>query len=252
MKNYTSIAESFQRVYPRMSQYRVLEVGSDRGGGLLGALAPMARELVGINIVGAPRKISDNACFEIGDIRNTRFPDNHFDLVVSYAVFEHVSDFGIALSEIRRILKPGGELYTVFGPIFSCMWGHHLWLKINDLAYTYPNPPFVPPYCHLLMTATDLAAKLSGQVPREAITKITDYVFESSEQNRLHHSDYVRFFEESGLRQLKLNGLRNLKLETAYLNGRPIEPYLAELVDRYGQGDYLTATLVARFQKDDK
>lgn len=37
------------------------------------------------------------------------FPDSHFDVVVSYAVLEHVQDESQALEEIYRVLKPGGD-----------------------------------------------------------------------------------------------------------------------------------------------
>ncbi|MEX2446148.1 MAG: class I SAM-dependent methyltransferase [Dehalococcoidia bacterium] len=42
------------------------------------------------------------------------FPDSHFDLVFSVAVFEHVQDYDSALQEIRRVLKPGGVALHVF------------------------------------------------------------------------------------------------------------------------------------------
>jgi SAM-dependent methyltransferase len=38
------------------------------------------------------------------------FPDAHFDAVVSFEVFEHVFNIDEAMSEIRRVLKPGGQL----------------------------------------------------------------------------------------------------------------------------------------------
>jgi ubiquinone/menaquinone biosynthesis C-methylase UbiE len=37
------------------------------------------------------------------------FVDEHFDAVVSFAVLEHVQDEAKALSEIHRVLKPGGD-----------------------------------------------------------------------------------------------------------------------------------------------
>jgi SAM-dependent methyltransferase len=42
------------------------------------------------------------------------WPDASFDLVVSNQVFEHVQDLDIAMAEIRRVLKPGGKLLTLF------------------------------------------------------------------------------------------------------------------------------------------
>lgn len=37
------------------------------------------------------------------------FPDNHFDKIVSYRVFEHI-DFSKALPELLRVIKEGGEI----------------------------------------------------------------------------------------------------------------------------------------------
>ncbi|WP_136689577.1 class I SAM-dependent methyltransferase [Halorhabdus amylolytica] len=37
------------------------------------------------------------------------FPDDHFDAVVSSMVFCTVDDFAASLSEVRRVLRPGGE-----------------------------------------------------------------------------------------------------------------------------------------------
>lgn len=38
------------------------------------------------------------------------YPENHFDLVMSNEVIEHVQDDKLALAEIIRVLKPGGRL----------------------------------------------------------------------------------------------------------------------------------------------
>lgn len=42
------------------------------------------------------------------DMLNMEFPDHAFDLVIANHVLEHVADNGKALSEIRRVLRPGG------------------------------------------------------------------------------------------------------------------------------------------------
>ena len=48
------------------------------------------------------------------DLRNLSFPNNSFDLVLSAEVFEHIPDPYLALSEVFRVLKPGGAyLWTV-------------------------------------------------------------------------------------------------------------------------------------------
>ncbi|MFX0195933.1 MAG: class I SAM-dependent methyltransferase [Candidatus Hodarchaeota archaeon] len=48
------------------------------------------------------------------DICNTSFPSNHFDFILSSDVLEHVPEPQRALSEIQRVLKPGGKfIFTV-------------------------------------------------------------------------------------------------------------------------------------------
>ena len=48
------------------------------------------------------------------DVSRLTYPDAVFDLLLSSDTLEHVPDFGAALREIRRVLKPGGRhLFTV-------------------------------------------------------------------------------------------------------------------------------------------
>lgn len=48
------------------------------------------------------------------------YPDNHFDLIVSRYVLEHVADADFVASELRRVLKPGGH----FCAITPNRWGY--------------------------------------------------------------------------------------------------------------------------------
>lgn len=41
------------------------------------------------------------------------FPDGHFDVVLSFQVFEHVADIRHYLGEVRRVLRPGGRFILV-------------------------------------------------------------------------------------------------------------------------------------------
>jgi uncharacterized protein YbaR (Trm112 family)/predicted SAM-dependent methyltransferase len=52
----------------------------------------------------------------VGDAHALPFPDNVFDQVFAFNVFEHLRHPALAASEIRRVLKPGGSvaIHTAF------------------------------------------------------------------------------------------------------------------------------------------
>lgn len=52
----------------------------------------------------------DGLNFIPGNILHIGFPDNSFDIVVSFETIEHIKDYRKALSEIRRVLKENGLL----------------------------------------------------------------------------------------------------------------------------------------------
>ena len=54
------------------------------------------------------------------------FADRTFDAVMSMSTFEHIADVPKALSEIHRVLKPGGKVLLSFEPLWTCAYGHHL------------------------------------------------------------------------------------------------------------------------------
>jgi len=74
------------------------------------------------------------------------FEDNTFDVVVSDQVFEHVQDYPAALSEIKRILKPGGmgvhvfpsrykfiepHAYVPLATVFRSYWWLQVWALLG-------------------------------------------------------------------------------------------------------------------------
>ena len=96
----------------------VLDCGCGSGSitlGLAEAVAP--GEVVGIDISKDPieharksalEKSVSNVRFEVASVLEIPFPDESFDAVFSHAVLEHLSSPLVALTEMRRVLKPGG------------------------------------------------------------------------------------------------------------------------------------------------
>jgi SAM-dependent methyltransferase len=104
---------------------RVLDVGTSTGTNLR-----MLRDLGFADVEGldlsqeAIRYCAEKALGVVheGDICAMPFPDGSFNLVLSTDVIEHVSDDRLALSEVARVLKPGGvAIITV--PAFQKLYG---------------------------------------------------------------------------------------------------------------------------------
>ncbi len=94
----------------------VLEVGFGEGYGT-NLLSQTCRHIVGIDIDEkvvnyAQKKYGAESCeFKYYDGHNIPFPDNFFDVVISFQVIEHVADDAGFISELHRVLKKGGKLY---------------------------------------------------------------------------------------------------------------------------------------------
>jgi SAM-dependent methyltransferase len=66
------------------------------------------------------------------------------DLVYSFAAFEHFADPHSVIDEAWRVLRPGGHLYLIFGPVYTSPYGLHAYRQIPV------------PYCQYLFTEADL------------------------------------------------------------------------------------------------
>ncbi len=97
---------------------RVLELGGHRSGAL-----PYLEKKHGIRGSGvdiSPHWVAEqnrlarlrnaDTWWMLGDAEHLPFTQGRFAAMVSFDVFEHVSDLSAALSEAHRVLQPGGEL----------------------------------------------------------------------------------------------------------------------------------------------
>jgi len=53
----------------------------------------------------------ENLSFQVVDIQDIPWPDDSFDVVIANMMLYHVPDLHRGLSEVRRVLKPGGSFY---------------------------------------------------------------------------------------------------------------------------------------------
>ena len=96
---------------------RVLDIACGEGYGSF-ALADVAATVIGVDIsedaVRHARSVYDgqalNIEFKVGSAADIPLPDASVDLVVSFETIEHHDQHEAMISEIRRVLKPGGTL----------------------------------------------------------------------------------------------------------------------------------------------
>jgi ubiquinone/menaquinone biosynthesis C-methylase UbiE len=99
---------------------RALEVGCGRGIGIQAILETFHAQHVDafdldVRMVIRARqrtlKYGDRVRLWVGDASAIAAPSETYDAVFDYGIIHHVPDWRTALSEVHRILKPGGRFY---------------------------------------------------------------------------------------------------------------------------------------------
>lgn len=214
----------------------ILEIGSDCEGKIIKELASLgAKKVVGIN-PGLENDLTDESDFSCehlpdncqllnDDASKLSFDDETFTHIFSVSVFEHLNNFKDCLSEMHRVLIPGGIVYADFGPIWSSSIGHHVYAKCGDEEARHWNPLKNPiyNYSHLLTNKDEMRADLQGTVSDSLLEEILKWVYELPYINRMFYEDYMRIIEASKFEivylkkdQEKIDSDINSKLQLKY------------------------------------
>jgi ubiquinone/menaquinone biosynthesis C-methylase UbiE len=95
-------------------------------------------------VARARRRLGASARVEVGDVSAMEFSDEAFDVVLDLAVLHHVPDWRSALSEVARVLRPGGQFLFVDYDVGQNGW-------ITRTFFSHPDEHF---------SAADFAAAL--------------------------------------------------------------------------------------------
>lgn len=103
--------------FSRWRQKRVLEVGFGTGADLM-RFARVGAEIVGIDLALTGAQVAQkriehegsSARVLVANAEHLPFADGSFDLVYSWGAIHHSPDTPGAVSEIHRVLKPGGQM----------------------------------------------------------------------------------------------------------------------------------------------
>ncbi len=125
------------RLEPREGEL-LLDVGCNTG-----AMLAVMHEVYGTRGVGVdfsrPAVASAAACDTGGsalfsaDALRLPFRDGSFDLAVSFGVIEHVADHSRMVSEMARVLRPGGRM-LIYTNNRKVRWTWHWWQRITSLG----------------------------------------------------------------------------------------------------------------------
>lgn len=93
---------------------RLLDVGCDTGAILVTARNDLGMNVVGIDVSAESARIAateHDLRVHVGQLHEVAFEDDSFDFITVLDVIEHTTDPRALLSEIHRILAPGGRAY---------------------------------------------------------------------------------------------------------------------------------------------
>lgn len=127
----------------------VLEIGCGSGEYAVTLVERGARSVVAEDFSpvairqAAARNRSDRLTFAVGDIQQIAHSDASFDVIVSCETIEHVPDPRRAVSELVRVLAPGGLLLLTSPNYLSTVGAYRLYCELRGRGWTEGGQPFV-------------------------------------------------------------------------------------------------------------
>lgn len=207
----------------------VLDLGSGFGGRTIYyAERGSCKECIGIDVDRAGIKEAEkyaafkkiaNVKFVFGYGEDLPFENNYFDYVLSYDVLEHVTDLEKVISEVKRVLKPGGMFCSVFPPYFGPD-GHHIkrikwpWMNVffsTNVVYAVLKNEYGDNYKLWENNNKLLRSGLNGTTVREFNQLISHSKF------NLEYKKYAPLFSKPTRLYKKINNkVYNLILQTIF------------------------------------
>jgi ubiquinone/menaquinone biosynthesis C-methylase UbiE len=140
------LLERYAERFGALAGKDVLDIGCGLGGKTV-AYAEAGATVTGIDIeqsnivhcIEFSREYECAAAFSVGDAESLPFRNGTFDLVVANDSMEHFARPEAALTELERVLRPGGLIFLFFTPWRSPL-GSHLYDYIRT------------PWCNLLFS----------------------------------------------------------------------------------------------------
>lgn len=159
------------------------------------------------------------------DINKVIFNNEQFDYIFSCNAFQHISNLDNAFKNFYKWLKPGGILYSHFGPIWSAPDGSHIeGFKYKEKIYNFWSDKLIPYWSHIYFNQKQMIEFLSRYYTLDFAKRLTDIVYNSSWINRLKYSDYCFLVKTSMWDIIDFKFTKNIDYNaTNYLGDSSIE-----------------------------
>lgn len=245
------IVNEFDKITP-ISGTTFLDVGASREGyALEAAISKGVQIYEGVtffqNYWGPTSQVEFHGpAGEIGRLwdmnaESLRFQNISFDRILSFNTFEHFLRPTVILSEMYRVLKPGGSVLICVEGIWSSSFGYHLHQYGEEISQ------LIAPWSHLFLTETQMTNALAKHWPADApisLDEAINWIYQSDELNRFGIHELKKCFETSAL---SLEWLVPLA-DTRESQLRPLAAYVSRLTD-YSPEELLTRGMSVHLRK---
>lgn len=108
--------KNFLRLVSLPEGKAVLEIGCGNGNGsrlINKYFKPESIHAIDLDskmIERAKKRDISNVTFEVGDASQLQFDDEQFDAIFDFGIIHHIPNWKDCLNELKRVLKPGGQM----------------------------------------------------------------------------------------------------------------------------------------------
>ena len=143
--------------------------------------------------------------------------EEEFDFIFATNSFEHITGLDEGIKNMYRILKKGGQLSALLGPIWSCYKGSHTGYKTASNEIINFNNIKLPPWAHLIYSQEEIKEILAKSYGNEIAGDISFWIFNTDFLNRLFYDDYAQIIKKSDFKILEFRDWHTSKFPQADL-----------------------------------
>lgn len=159
-----------------LADKKVLEIGSGAG-----KFQDVVQNYAGLDVVDNLKKLYRKPFFIVNPDGTYPFPEKNFDAIFTHAVFEHIPNIDTALSEMLRVLKPGGVI------LFHAAWQVRPWIVAGYSVRPYRDLDFLGRIIKATIPVREnIFFRLAYIVPKRIIRTIK-YVLNKNFSKRLDY-----------------------------------------------------------------